>query len=97
DGRPGGLGRRPRAPARAGPRRPPPPGRAGAGRAARGPGEGQRPRGPRMSAGAAPNAPTPAAVHATVLDDTTPEVTRSYAEALINAASNQGQVDEVLG
>lgn len=32
----------------------------------------------------------------TVLDDT-PEVTRSYSEALVNATEKNGQVDEVLG
>jgi F-type H+-transporting ATPase subunit delta len=36
------------------------------------------------------------AVLGTVFDDDTPEVTRSYAEALVNAAERQGQPEAVL-
>jgi F-type H+-transporting ATPase subunit delta len=35
-------------------------------------------------------------VRGTVFDDETPEVTRSYAEALLGAAENEGQVEAVL-
>ncbi|SIO21690.1 ATP synthase F1 subcomplex delta subunit [Singulisphaera sp. GP187] len=43
---------------------------------------------------AADTAATPS-VHGTVLEDV-PQVTRSYSEALVNAAQNAGQVDEIL-
>jgi F-type H+-transporting ATPase subunit delta len=40
--------------------------------------------------------PATPSVAGTVFDDDTPEVTRSYAEALVNAAEHEGQVEAVL-
>jgi F-type H+-transporting ATPase subunit delta len=50
-----------------------------------------------MSAGSPPRPEiAPAAVQGTVLENHAPEVARTYAEALINAASKAGQADAVL-
>jgi F-type H+-transporting ATPase subunit delta len=38
----------------------------------------------------------PAALHPTVLDDEMPQVTRNYAEALVDVAAQEGQVEAVL-
>jgi F-type H+-transporting ATPase subunit delta len=49
-----------------------------------------------MSAGPQDRGAAEAAVPATVFDDDTPEVTRSYAEAFVNAAAKEGRADAAL-
>src|SRR5207249_1820932 len=72
-------------------RRAPPPDRDGDARAARG--RRQRARGPRMSAQSAAAPDTTG----TVFEEDVAEVTRAYAEAIVNAAETQGEVEGVLG
>lgn len=50
-----------------------------------------------MSTGPRSGEPAPRAAHATVLDVDAPAVARSYADALINAADKDGQVEAVVG